>query len=398
MVQVLRFRTFFEVYYFGMKNNKTIDVGLAHHWLHAMRGGEKVLEQFCLLFPSAPIYTLFHRPEALHGVIRDREVFQSWLGYLPNVERYYRHLLPVFPAALSTLRVPVRHEFLLSCDASVVKGLSFASGTKHCCYCCSPPRYLFDLQEQYFESGSIIGAVKRQAIQAFSPYLQRYDIRAARHVDAFITLSQFVEERIERIYGRTAGIVEPPVNVDDFSFGFPRGDFYLIVSALVPYKKVDLAILACNSLKRKLVVIGDGPELSRLRTLAGPTVRLLGGQPFPVLKRAYEECRAFIFPGIEDFGITALEAQAAGKPVIAIRKGAVVETVIQGRTGVFFEEQTLESLVEGILAFEREEDNFNPYSSRHNAERYRPEEFRRKIKEYLSCQYPDFFADYNWPI
>jgi glycosyltransferase involved in cell wall biosynthesis len=381
-----------------MKNGRKVNVALAHHWLHAMRGGEKVLEQFCLMFPDAPIYTLFHRKKSLLGVIRDRQTFQSWLGYLPKIDRYYRNLLPAFPAALSTLRVASRHQFLLSCDASVVKGLETEGETQHCCYCCSPPRYLFDLQEQYLEDRTLIGATKSYAIKAFTPYLREFDIRSARRVDSFITLSKFVEERIDRIYGRSAAIVEPPVDVANFSFGLPTGDFYLIVSALVPYKKVDLAILACNYLKRKLVVIGDGPDFGRLRSLAGPTVKLLGAQPFSVLKRAYEECRAFIFPGIEDFGITALEAQAAGKPVIAIRKGAVTETVIERQTGIFFDDQTVDSLIAGFFAFERDEHEFNPINSRRNAEGYRPEEFRRKMKNFLVCQYPDFFADYNWPI
>lgn len=381
-----------------MKNKNRLNVGLAHHWLHSMRGGEKVLEQFCLMFPGAPIYTLFHRRKALSELIRKHQIFHSWLGYLPNVEHYYRHLLPVFPVALSTLRVPVDHQFLLSCDASVVKGLATQSATKHCCYCCSPPRYLFDLQEQYLESGSFVKAAKSHLIRGLSPYLREYDIRSARRVDSFITLSRFVEERIQRTYERTSAIVEPPVEVGGFSFDLPRGDFYLIVSALVPYKKVDLAIVACNYLKRKLVIIGDGPDFERLRGLAGPSVKLLGAQPFSVLKRAYEDCRAFIFPGIEDFGITALEAQAAGKPVIAIRKGAVTETVIEHSTGLFFDEQTVESLVSAIIAFERDEHEFSPNDSRRNAERYRPEEFRRKMKIFLKSQYPEFFSDYEWPI
>lgn len=377
---------------------KPPNIALAHHWLHAMRGGEKVLEQFCLLFPAAPIYTLFHCPDALRGVIREHTVFQSWLGKLPGIEVYYRHLLPLFPAALFTLRVPAECQFLLSCDASIVKGLMTADTTRHCCYCCSPPRYLFDLQAQYLESGTWQQNLKTFVVKVLTPALQDYDVRAARRVDSFITLSSFVEERIKRTYARNSFIIEPPVDVVDFSFGMRPGDFYLIVSALVPYKKIDLAIEACNALKRKLVIIGNGPELDRLRRMAGPTISLLGSQPFPVLKRAYEECRAFIFPGIEDFGITALEAQAAGKPVIAIRNGAVTETVIEWQTGLFFNEQTVESLAAAILEFEGLEKHFDPAIARRNAERYCPEEFRRKMKEYLAAHYPELFADYLWPI
>ena len=363
-----------------------------------MRGGEKVLEQFCLLFPEAPIFTLFHRPEALRGVIREHQVFQSWLGKLPGIETYYRQLLPLFPAALSTLRVPSEYQFLLSCDASIVKGLSTTSSTTHCCYCCSPPRYLFDLQEQYLESDEWYHQFKAFAVRFFTPALQKYDIRMARKVDSFVTLSEFVEERIQRIYSRNSSIIQPPVDVCDFSCGTDSGDFYLIVSALVPYKKVNLAVQACNILKRKLVVIGSGPEMERLLRMAGPTISFMGSQPFPVLKRAYEECRAFIFPGIEDFGITALEAQAAGKPVIAIRSGAVIETVVDRQTGLFFEKQTTDSLTAAIIEFERIEHHFDPLAARKNAERYRPEEFRRRMKEYLAGNYPELFTDYQWPI
>lgn len=373
-------------------------VALAHHWLLVMRGGERVLEQFCLMFPDAPIYTLFHRSKKLNGEVTRHPTYQSWLGRLPYVEKYYRDLLPLFPLALETLRVPSEYDFVLSCDASIVKGLAVAEGSKHCCYCCSPPRYLFDLQKQYLETMGDRTGLKQKLVDLITPHLQRYDIRAANKVDSFLTLSAFAQERITRTYAKDSYVIEPPVDVDQFAISAQHDSFYLIVSALVPYKKIDLAIQACNRLNRKLVVIGDGPEMGRLRSIAGPTVTLLGSQGFQTLKKAYADCRAFLFPGIEDFGITALEAQASGKPVIAIRKGAVIETVIEGSTGVFFDEQNVDSMVAAIVAFEKASAHFDPRAARANAERYRPEEFRRKMKEYLAKTYPSLFAAYPWPL
>ena len=372
-------------------------IALCHHWLHSMRGGERVLEQFCLLFPHAPIYTLFHRRKHLDGCIASRELHQSLIGALPGIQNYYRNLLPLFPLALKSLRIPVDYDLVLSCDASIVKGLAFSEPTKHCCYCCSPPRYLFDLQDQYLAAMSDPLGLKTVLVKALSPFLRRYDVDSASRVDSFITLSEFIRERIQRTYRRDSFVIEPPVDVDSFCVSETSEDFYLIVAALVPYKRVDLAIMACNTLKRKLVVIGDGPEMGRLRNLAGPTVSLFGSQGFKTLQKAYHECRAFLFPGIEDFGITALEAQAAGKPVIAIRKGAVLETVVEGFTGVFFEEQSADALADAILRFERIRSNFSPSDARRNAERYRPAEFRRKMKEFLEAKYPSLFNNYSWP-
>ena len=363
-----------------------------------MRGGERVLEQFCLLFPDAPIFTLFHRKKKLRGKITEHTVYQSWLGRLPFVEKYYRGLLPVFPAALRSLKVPPHFDLILCCDASVIKGLNFQKPTRQCCYCCSPPRYLFDLQDQYLSAMTDPLGLKRNVVGMLSPSLKRYDVKAAGRVDSFITLSAFVQERIQRIYGRESVVVEPPVDVESFSAKPEKGDFYLIVSALVPYKRVDLAIEACNHLKRRLVVIGEGPDQARLRGLAGPTIEFRGPQGFKALQSAYRDCRAFLFPGIEDFGITALEAQAAGKQVIAIRRGGVVETVIEGRTGVFFDEQTVASLAAAIGQFECAESSFSEADARGNADRYRPSEFRRKLKESLAASYPDLFSRYEWPI
>jgi len=355
-----------------------------------MRGGEKVLEQLCDLFPGAPIYTLAANPEAVSDRIRRHPIRTSILGKLPGATSRYKALLPFFPVAIGTLAVDPEAELLFSTDASVIKGLSCPAKTAHFCYCHSPPRYLWDLHEMYLQQTAGLGRIGKAVFKAVTPRVRQFDYEAAQRVTKFIANSSFVQTRIKEFYGRDSTVIYPPVDVEAFDYTGEAQDFYLIVSELVPYKRIDIAVDAFNRLGKKLVIIGDGSEMNALRARARPNIEFLGRQPFPVLKHHFERCRAFLYPQIEDFGITAAEAQAAGRPVIAFRQGGAMDSVIEGRTGFFFDEQSADSLAEVVSGTER--TVLDPQACRANAERFRPEVFRKAIKDLLAKELPDRFG------
>lgn len=358
-------------------------ISLAHHWLISERGGEKVLQSFLKLFPDAPIYTLV--------AIKDRSVFGDWLdGHrivcsllqcFPGATRHYKKFLPFFPVAVSRLKVCSEDKLILSSDASVIKGLKVPKDSVHVCYCHSPPRYLWSMQETYIKQSSGLGFIGRNIFKAVTPYVKSFDHKSAIGVDHFIANSFFVAERIKQCYGRQASVIYPPVALDDFIFSQEKEDFYLVVSELAPYKRIDLAVEAFSRNGKRLLVIGEGSERESLEARAASNVEFLGRQPFSMLREAYSKCRAFIFPGIEDFGITPLEAQASGSPVIAYGEGGALETVIDGKTGLFFQEQTVEALIAAVEALEKLA--LNSLEMRKNAERFSQDRFCLEIKAFL---------------
>jgi glycosyltransferase involved in cell wall biosynthesis len=361
-------------------------VALAHHWLVGMRGGEKVLEQICTLHPGAPIYTLVANPAKLSAQLQAHPIVTSRLQRIPGAARHYKKMLPLFPWAIGALKVKGPVDLVISSDAAVIKGLD-CDGVPHVCYCHSPPRYLWDLQQDYTESAETGGAAGRLLFNAVVPYVREFDRQAAQRVTHFIANSAFVRQRIQAHYGRESEIIYPPVALDDFAVAREKpDDFYVVVSQLVPYKRIDVAVQAFNALKKTLIVIGEGSERARLEKMAGPTVKFLGSQPFPVLREHFRKCRALIFPGIEDFGITPLEAQASGRPVLAYRAGGVLETIQEGVTGLFFSHQTAESLVEAVEKFESGPAPFRPEDCRASAERFGPDRFRVNFSDFLARQ------------
>jgi len=276
----------------------------------------------------------------------------------------------------------------------MVKALSVPEGIPHVCYCHSPPRYIWDMVTDYSASLNPLG---RAVLRYTVPFLRRRDFAAATRVSYFIANSHFVAGRIKRHYGRDACVIYPPVNTAAFNPNGYRDDFYLIVSQLVPYKMVQLATEAFSILGKRLVVIGEGPEMKELRRTAAKHIEFLGRQPFSVVKDHMERCRAFIYPQVEDFGITAVEAQAAGAPVIAFRGGGALETVVEGKTGIFFEKQTAISLADAIRNFEKENLSISAAACRLNALRFSEEKFRSEMKSFLSTKFPDKFCSYFWP-
>jgi glycosyltransferase involved in cell wall biosynthesis len=366
-------------------NSSQLRIALAHHWLVGMRGGEKVLEQICRVLPRTPIYTLVAQPAKLSPLLREHPIHTSWLQQVPGGSKQYKKLLPLFPWAISSLRVKSPVDLIVSSDASVIKGLSYPPGTTHICYCHSPPRYLWDLQRDYTRSSEVGGPLGRALFNRVAPYVREFDRQAAQRVTHFIANSNFVRDRILDCYGRPSDVIHPPVYLDEFEISSaPPDDFYLVVSQLVPYKRIDLAISAFVRLNKKLVIIGEGSERGRLEKMAGPNIIFLGSQPQSVLRDHYRRCQALIFPGIEDFGITPLEAQASGRPVLAYRAGGALETIQENATGLFFNEQTAESLIAAVETFETMKKELNPTDCRKNADRFGADRFRANFTDYLA--------------
>ena len=363
-------------------------VALVHDWLTGMRGGERCLEVFCELFPSADLYTLVHARGSVAPVIERRRIVTSFIQRLPQAERRYRHYLPLFPAAVRAFDLS-GYDLVLSSSHAVAKGVRVPAGARHVCYCFTPMRYIWDLYDDYF--GAQAGLATRLFMPPVAAWLRRWDRATAAGVHHFVAISRFVADRIRRTYGRDADVIYPPVDVSRFRIEDSPGEFYLVVSALTPYKRVDLAVEACNRLGRRLVVVGTGPEERRLRALAGPTVELLGWRDDARTAELYARCRALLFPPLEDFGITPLEAMAAGRPVIAYGQGGARETVVppgegEPPTGLFFDRQTVDALIDAIRRFESDAQAFEPKALRRRAEAFDRPLFKERVHAYLRAR------------
>lgn len=354
-------------------------VALVHDWLVSFRGGEKVLEAICELFPGADLYTLIHKKGTVSPLIEDRPIHTSFLQSVPGVFERYRHLLPLMPAAIASFRLPA-YDLVLSSSHCVAKGIRKPEGARHLGYVHAPMRYMWDLFDDYFGPGRASPAV-RVAASAARPFLQRWDRQSARGVDRFVANSRHIAAKIERLYGRPAAVVNPPVDVARFAAtsleGVGQGGYFLWFGAFAPYKRLDLAIEAFAELGLPLWVGGSGQEAGRFRSVP-PNVRMLGHVPDEALPALYRDARALLFTGEEDFGLTPLEAQAAGRPVIALARGGALETVTE-RTGLFFREQSERALVEAVRAFDAWERAFRPEEARANALRFTKERFQREL-------------------
>jgi len=358
-----------------------VKVALIHDWLTGMRGGEKVLESLCELFPTADLFTLLHTPGSVSPTIESHQIKTSFIQKLPFSGRQYRYYLPLMPAAIQALDV-TEYDLIVSSSYCAAKGIRKRPGAVHLCYCHTPMRYIWDQYDCYFGAGQAAWPV-RLLMGLLRKPLQRWDIRSSQGVDYFIANSRHVAARIRRIYGRESRVIYPPVDVERFQNGpAETGDYFLTAGALVPYKRTELAVDACTRLKLPLRVIGIGPDLARLKRRAGPTVEFLGWQTDESLKRYLRGCRALLFPGEEDFGIVPVEAQAAGRPVIAYGKGGVTETLEDGVTGTYFHKQTANSLIQAIARFETL--SFEPKQLRESALRFEKGRFSREMRDFLA--------------
>lgn len=325
-------------------------VALVHDWLTGMRGGERVLEELVRLFPDAELFTLVHVPGSVSPPIETRPIHTSFVQRLPGAPRRFRQYLPLFPLAVS--RFDLRgFDLVVATSHCVAVGARPPAGAAHAVYCFTPMRYAWAFEEAYLGRVPPLG---RQVVRLALAALRRWDRAAGRRAGHVAGISRHVAERIRRVWGRAARVIYPPVRTEFFrpAPAAGLGDAYLAVSALTPYKRLDVAVDAFTRLGWRLDVIGTGPELGRLRRRAGPTVRFLGWQPDEAVRRAVARCRAFVFPGEEDFGIAPLEATAAGRPVVAYARGGLTETVVDGVTGIFFREQTPEALIDALRRLE----------------------------------------------
>jgi glycosyltransferase involved in cell wall biosynthesis len=355
-----------------------------------MRGGERCLEVFCELFPTAPLYTLLHVPGSVSPVIEGRRIVTSFIQRLPDAARRYRHYLPLFPAAIRAFDLS-GHDLVISLSHCAAKAVRRPPGALHISYCFSPMRYIWDLYDDYF--GARASRLARWSMPPLAAALRAWD-RRTQGVDGFVAISHHIAERIRRVYGRDADVLHPPVELSRFRPA-PAEDFYLVVSALVPYKRVDLAIAAANRLGRRLLVVGTGPEERRLRAQAGPSVEFRGWLPDAEVAELYARCRAVLFPSVEDYGIVPLEAAAAGRPTIALARGGALETMVgldagAPPTAVFFHAQTPEALTEAMRLFEAHRDRFRPDELRARAALFDRPIFRDRLREYLNARYSQF--------
>lgn len=324
----------------------TIKVALVHDWLIHMRGGERVLEALAELYPDAVIYTLFSDKRRLSPSLQRMKIKNSFLQYFPGIRSYYRWLLPILPWTVKTLKIESA-DLVISSSHCVAKGISIPSGAKHLCYCHTPMRYLWGFEDEYFSRYPVF---VRKLIRTALHFLRKWDLKSNRGVDQFVSNSENVKSRIRNYYNRDAVVVYPPVGLRQF---YPEGelaDYYLIVSAFVPYKRVDLVIEAFNELDRRLIVVGKGPLEKKYQNLRkSEKISFWGSVDDAGLRRLYSGAQAVLFPPLEDFGIVPLEAQACGTPVIAYGQGGALESV---KTGIFFSEQTVDALKKAVLEFE----------------------------------------------
>jgi glycosyltransferase involved in cell wall biosynthesis len=378
-------------------------IAIVHDWLTGMRGGEKCLEVFCSLFPQADLYTLIHVKGKLSPRIEAMRIRTSFLQYFPAVECNYRYFLPLMPWAIEQFDLR-GYDLVLSSSHCVAKGVRVGERTLHLCYCYTPMRYIWDQYDQYFNP-RYSGKITSLAMRWIAPALRRWDVRSSRSVDHFIAISRHVQRRIQAHYGRDSAVIYPPVDTQFFTPDQhePRRDFFLIVSAFAPYKRIDLAVEAFNKLGYPLKIIGEGQGASHLRSIARSNIEFLGWLPDSEIRSYYARCRAFVFPGEEDFGITPLEAQSMGCPVIAFARGGAVETVIPDRetwkpeleipaeavshpTGVFFHEPTADALSNAVEHFQSIVSRFDSPAIREHALKFDVSRFTENIRSFIEEQ------------
>jgi glycosyltransferase involved in cell wall biosynthesis len=326
---------------------------IVHDWLVSPVGGsENALKEIYAMFPS-PIYTLLWNQEAFRGTIFDRAtIYRSFIDRLPWSQKKFRSYLPLFPMAIEQFDLK-SYDLILSSSHCVAKGINRHPDQLHICYCYTPMRYAWDLSNDYLKDANLDRGIKGAVTRFLLNRLQDWDLEASLRVDHFVAISHFIAKRIERLYGRESTVIYPPVATDYFQIGPKKEDFYLAASRLVSYKKTHLIVEAFNKMPhRKLVVIGDGPDLKKIQNIAGKNVRVLGYQSNEVLKVMLQKARALIFAAIEDFGILPVEAMASGTPVIALSKGGATETVIEEVTGLFFHDQTAAAIRDAVENFE----------------------------------------------
>jgi glycosyltransferase involved in cell wall biosynthesis len=355
-------------------------VALVHDYLNQYGGAERVLEAFCQIFPKAPIYTLLYDEARTGSAFKKYQIKTSFLQKVPLVKSHHRPFLMLMPLAIEQFDLS-EYDLVLSDSASYAKGVITSPKTLHICYCHTPIRYAWDDSHKYIEEFGYPGPIKK-VVPFFMNYIRLWDEQAAQRVDKFIANSRFVAQRIKKYYHQPARVIHPPVRTDLFYMADKIDEYFLLVGRFLPYKRFDLAIEAFNELGLPLKIIGDGPDRKKLERNSRRNIEFVGLVSDSKLKEYYAHCQAFIFPQEEDFGITAVEAMASGRPVIAYQSGGALETVEPGITGLFFKEQTKESLIEVLRKFKS--SDFNSKIIRQKAENFDQEKFKKRIINFIN--------------
>jgi len=360
-------------------------VAIVHYWLVNFRGGERVVEALCEMFPQADLFTHVYVPERMSEKINEHRVITTFIARLPLAHRWYQNYLPLMPIALEQLDLR-DYDLVISSESGPAKGVLTRPGTLHVCYCHTPMRYAWSMYRDYLENS---GRAKRLVLPWVMHRLRQWDQLTANRVDFFMANSYNVARQVQKYYGRSALVVHPPVDVDRFApaerpaGGARRQPYFLCVGQLVRYKRFDIAIEAFNALGVRLFIIGEGEEERALRRIAGPTITFLGYQNKEWLGKYYTQCEAVIFPGEEDFGIVPLEAAASGRPVIAYGRGGALETVIPGETGILFDHQTPTSLIEAVNSYQQVPQRFVENRLVEHARKFSRERFKQHFRAAL---------------
>jgi glycosyltransferase involved in cell wall biosynthesis len=365
-----------------VKRSNMPNIGIVHEWLSAVGGSERVVEQMLRVYPTAQLYALVDfLPQAEREIFAGRQVETSFLQRMPFARKKFRGYLPLMPLAVEQFNLDA-HDIIISSNHAVAKGIITRPDQLHICYAHTPIRYAWDLQHQYLRESGLTRGVRSMLARTVLHYLRMWDQLSAQRVDVFVANSRFIAGRIRKFYGRAAEVLYPPVNVDAFSLCRKKQDFYVTASRLAPYKKVDIIVEAFRKMPdKRLVVIGDGPMFKQCAGRAPANVDMIGYQPDAVLKQHMQQAKAFIFAAEEDFGITPVEAQACGTPVLAYGRGGSLETVIDGETGSFFTEQTPEAIADLVNEWEPTADHFDPDRIRAHACGFSRSRFRRELAE-----------------
>ncbi|WP_418612013.1 glycosyltransferase family 4 protein [Klebsiella pasteurii] len=365
-----------------------INIGIVADWLVTYAGSEKVIKEFIDVFPSAELYSVVDfLSDSNRALLAGKHAHTTFIQNIPFAKSKYQKYLPLMPLAIEQLDMS-GHDVILSSSHAVAKGVLTGPDQLHISYVHSPIRYAWDLQHQYLRESGLSKGLKGLVAKYLLHKIRVWDYRTANGVDHFIANSKFISRRIHKVYGRSSDVIYPPVDVKNFTLNENKEDYYFTASRLVPYKRIDLIVDAFNEMPdKKLVVIGDGSEMDKIKSKAKKNIEILGYQPNNIMQEHMKNAKAFVFAAEEDFGITPVEAQACGTPVIAFGKGGVLETINSIEnikpTGLFFEKQNPEFIVESVKKFESMQDVFEPIECRRNAEKFSEERFRNEINAYV---------------
>ena len=354
-------------------------VAIIHYWLVSMRGGENVLENICKIYPKADIYTHVYLPSKISANINKHNIYTTFINYLPFSKKLYRYYLPLMPLALRMLKLN-EYDLVISSESGPAKGVNISSKTKHICYCHSPMRYIWDMYDEYYKQYNILEKI---GIKLFINHMKRWDLYSSEKIDLIIANSIFVQKRINKYWKKKSFVVNPSINLKEFNISESIDEYYIVLSEMIGYKKVNMVIDAFNLNKKKLIIIGDGLKLNKYKKCSKSNIIFLG-RLFGKEKNNYlSKCKAMIFAGIEDFGIAPLEVMASGRPVLAANKGGVLEYLQEDINGMLFEYNSVKSLNDCIEKFEKNILTFDSYKIRDSIKEYSDSNFRNNFKRVL---------------